>query len=70
MIHPQRVEGTAKWKEQSTDVNYEINPEHRQLEERPTHPYPNTSYRGNELDRFRSYGGGGVPVLHPQHSHF
>jgi len=30
MIHPQRVEGTAKWKEQSTDVNYEINPGHRQ----------------------------------------
>jgi hypothetical protein len=25
-IHPQGVEGTAKWKEQSTDVNYEINP--------------------------------------------
>lgn len=39
MIQPQRVEGTAKWKEQSTDVNYEINPEHRQLEKRPKHQY-------------------------------
>lgn len=46
-IHPQRVEGTAKWKEQSTDVNYEINPGHRQLEERPKHQYPNTSCRDN-----------------------
>lgn len=47
MIHPQRVEGTAKWKEQSTDVNYEINPGPRQLEERPKHQYPNTGYRDN-----------------------
>lgn len=46
-IHPQRVEGTAKWQEQSTDVNYEINPRHRQLEGRPKHQYPNTSYPDN-----------------------
>lgn len=39
-IGSQRVEATAKWMEQSTDVNYEINPEHRQLEERPKHQYP------------------------------
>lgn len=47
MIHPQRVEGTAKWKEQSTDVNYEINPRAQAAGGRPTHQYPNTSYRGN-----------------------
>lgn len=70
MIHPQIVERTAKWKEQSTDVNYEINPGHRQLEERPTHQYPNTSYRGNSLtDRFRNYGGGYSSIT-PPHSHF
>lgn len=59
MIHPQRVEGTAKWKEQSTDVNYEINPEHRQLQERPKHQSPNTSYRDTQVTgQFGSWGEG------------
>lgn len=65
MIHPQRVEGTAKWKEQSTDVNYEINPEHRQLQERPKHQSPNTSYRDTQVTgQFRSWGEG-IQILHP-----
>lgn len=49
MIPSQRVEATAKWKEQSTDVNYEINPEHGQLEERPKHQYPKPSHRDRQV---------------------
>lgn len=48
-IPSQRVEATAKWKEQSTDVNYEINPEHGQLEERPKHQYPKPSHRDRQV---------------------
>lgn len=49
LIRSQRVEATAKWKEQSTDVNYEINPEHRQLEERPKQHYPKPSHRDRQV---------------------
>lgn len=69
MIHPQRVEGTAKWKEQSTDVNYEINPEHRQLEERPKHQYPNTSYRDTQVQA-DSEAGARVFKYYTRCSHF
>lgn len=48
MIRSQRVEATAKWKEQSTDVNYEINPAHRQLG-RPQHPYPKPGHGDRQV---------------------
>lgn len=57
MIRSQRVEATAKWKEQSTDVNYEINPAHRQLG-RPQHPYPKLGHCDRQVPgRFEWEGG-------------